>query len=106
MIVRWLLEREQCEVVSGWCPSSSVVVCGMAVVCAALVCQTQCVWAMPSTPSAVFASTVSCRALFPCQVLHCGWCMSLCAVRVVGYPLHAPPLMVVVGGALWIVGVA
>lgn len=23
MIVRWLCEREQCEVMSGWCPSSS-----------------------------------------------------------------------------------
>ena len=54
-----------------------------------LVSLVHCVWPMPSTPSAYCESTavVSCV----CRVCGVWWCVSVCAVRVVGYPLTAPP---------------
>ena len=50
------------------------------------------------------------RALLSCHVLLlvgcvvCGWCVSVCGVRVVGCPLSAPPSSWWWVGALWMVG--
>ena len=78
----------------------------MAVVCAVLAYPTQCVWPMPSAPSAYRESTAVMSCTVSCQCVVCGWCMSVCGVRVVGYPLSAPPLFVVVGVAIVDGGVA
>lgn len=54
---------------------------------------------------------LSCRALFLVRCVVCGRRVCVCAVRVVGYPLCTPPLVVVEGGAVvdggvpsWMVG--
>lgn len=94
---------------SGWCPSSSV--CGMAVVCTATFPPNAVAWLVP------YSSHCSADE-YCCHVVHCSlpgavvWCgVCVCAVRVVGYLLSTPPLVVVEGGAivdggvpLWMVG--
>lgn len=74
---------------SGWCPFSSV--CGMAVVCGAVVLSSAVVWVVP-------CSSHCSAGEYCCHVVHC--CLPdaavrvrvcVCAVRVVGYPLCAPP---------------
>lgn len=47
---------------------------------------------------------LSCCALLPVRCVVCGWWVCVCGVRVVGYPLSAPPLVVVVGGDIVVVG--
>ena len=95
---------------SGWRPSSSV--CGMAVVCTAVVLLGAVVWLVPySSHCSAGEYCSACRVLFLPGVWCVGECACVCAVRVVGYPLSAPPLVVVEGGAvvdggvpLWVVG--
>ena len=83
---------------SGWCPSLFRVWNGGGVCCC---CPAQCsgvarALLIPPQYSSVLRS---CRALF---IAGCGVWVSVCvcAVRVVGYPLSALPLVVVVGGAI------
>ena len=76
----------------------------MAVVCAVLAYPTQCVWPMPSAPSAYRESTAVMSCTVSCQCVVCGWCMSVCGVRVVGYPLSAPPYSWWWGWLSWMVG--
>lgn len=88
---------------SGWCPSSSV--CGMAVVRAAAVLPSAVVWLVP------YSSHCS-AGEYCCRVVHCylpgaavcEWRACVCAVRVVGYPLRAPPSQWWWVGPLWMVG--
>ena len=87
---------------SGWCPSSSV--CGMAVACTAAV--------LPSAMVRLVPYSSHCSAgEYCCHVVHCAlpgaWCVGgerVCAVRVVGYPLSAPPSSWWRVGPLWMVG--
>lgn len=89
----------------GWRPSSSV--CGMAVVCAAAVLPGAVVWLVPySSRCSAGEYCSSCRALFSADAVVCGWWVRVCAVRVVGYLLSTPPLVVVVGGVIVDGGVA
>ena len=62
-------------------------------------------------PAAVLASTAVMSCTVTCRVCGVWWWVCVCGVRVVGYPLSAPPLVVVEGGAvvdggvpLWMVG--
>lgn len=64
----------------------------------------QCVQPAPSTPCVYYVSTAVVSHSVPCQVLWCGWCVSVCGVRVVGYPLSAPPSSWWWVGALRMVG--
>lgn len=93
MIVRWLCEREQCERMSGWCPPFSVCCCGMAVGCAV---------AGPPSPVRVTWPALHLLGVWvttAARVVYCSllgvwrvWVsVSVRAVRVVGYPLRAPP---------------
>ena len=52
----------------------------------------------PAHPVAVLASTAVVSCTVRCQCVVCGWWVCVCAVRVVGYPLSAPP------SSLWVVG--
>lgn len=84
---------------SGWCPSSSV--CGMAVVCTAAVLPGAVVWLVPYS-SHCSVGEYCCHVVHCClpDAVVCGWRVSVCAVRVVGYPPPVPPLVVVEGGAI------
>lgn len=94
---------------SGWCPPFSV--CGMAVACAAVLPSAVVRLVPYSSHCSTRQHCSTCRALFFARCVVCGWWVRVCAVRVVGYPLCALPLVVVVGGAivdggvpLWMVG--
>lgn len=73
----------------------------MAVVCAAAVLPGAVVWLVPY--SSHHSAGEYCYHVVHCPLpgpVVCGWWVCVCAVRVVGYPLSAPPLVVVVGGAV------
>ena len=79
-------------------------VCGMAAVCAVLVCPVR-VARPVSCPSQCSTAEYcsSCRALFVAGRVVCG-CVSVRGLCVVGYPLCAPPSQWWLVGALWMVG--
>lgn len=107
IVDRWLCEHERVRVdvwMSGWCPSFSG--CGMAVGVLLLSCPVRWCGSRPTHPIAVLASTAVMSHSVPCQVLWCAGGECVCGVRVVGYPLCAPPLVVVEGGAVVDGGVA
>lgn len=83
--------------------SSRCAVCGMAVVCAAVSPPRSAARPCSARASAVLISTAVMSCYCPLPGVWCvGECLSilLCAV---GYPLCAPPLVVVVGGLSWMV---
>ena len=69
-----------------------------------LSCPVQWCGSCPTHPIAVLAST----AVMSCTVAYRVWCcgvwVSVCGVRVVGYPLSAPPSQWWWVGPLWMVG--
>lgn len=82
----------------------SVCCCGMAVVCGAAglpgpVCVAYAIYS-----HAVLLSTAVMSPTVTCRVCGVWWCVSSCGVRVVGYPLSAPPSQRWWVGALWMVG--
>lgn len=87
---------------SGWCPSSSV--CGMAVGVLLLSCPVQRCGSCPTHPTAVLASTAVMSCTVRCRVLRCVGGVCVCGVRVMGYPLSAPPSSWWRVGPSWMVG--
>lgn len=87
---------------SGWCPSLLGVWNGGGVCC----CWSGPVRVARALPIPVRYSSVlqSCRVLCAAGCVVCGWWMCVCGVRVVGYPLCAPPSQWWWVGPSWMVG--